>query len=224
MSNFCSHCGTAVSENNSANCVNCGKSLSKSSASSDTNSLNEAKDKLFNFAKNIKDVSIKVSQDLKSDETKEKIKNFTNQAHSFASEKAKNVKDDFNKINEARKATAIEVNDIDSKSKIESTKNFTLSFWSKLTGKQRGILIGSFAILILLITQIGDDISSDAKKTADYMCGMNNYKKMDELSLQKYMDKAIEWNKKMKIKYSDPKKFSEYSAAVVNTQKKTCGF
>ncbi|WP_143473909.1 zinc ribbon domain-containing protein [Limnohabitans sp. 15K] len=224
MSNFCSQCGTAVSENNSANCVNCGKPLSVNSESSKNDSINEAKDKLFNFAKSIKDASIKASQDLKSDETKSKIKNFTDRAQSFASEKTKTIKEDFNKINEARKAAIIEVNDIDSKSKIETTKKFTFSFWSKLTGNQKGILIGSCAVLILLITQFGDDINSDARKTASYICVIDNYKKMDELSLGKYMDEASEWMKKMRIKYSDPRKFSEYSSAVVNAQKKTCGF
>lgn len=160
-----------------------------------------------------------------------KIKDFALKAQSFATEKAKNLKDDLNEINEARKATAAEANDLDSNSKnevvkfIELTKNLTTSFLSKLTGKQKrilGIFIGSFAVLILLIMLFGDHIGPDAIKTANYACGMNNYQKMDEISLGKYMDEAIAWNNKMKIKYSDPKKYDEYSARAGAEIKKRC--
>ena len=222
MSNFCSHCGSAVSENNSINCIKCGKLLCEKTENLKNDSINEAKNKLFNFAKNVSEASLKISQDLKSDENKARIKNFAHKAQSFATEKTKNLKDDLNEINEARKATVAEATDLNSDSKIELTKNITASFWSKLTGKQKGILIGSFAALILLIMQFGDDINSDARKTADYACGMNNYKKMDEISLGKYMDEAIEWNKKMKIKYSNPKKYDEYSAAAGAEIQKRC--
>ena len=118
MTNFCPHCGTAVSENNAKNCVSCGKPLSDRFETTQNDSLNETKEKLFNFAKNVKDLSIKVSEDLKSDETKAKIKDFANQAQSFASEKTKDLKEELEKINEARKATANEAKDFESTSKL----------------------------------------------------------------------------------------------------------
>ena len=141
MTNFCPHCGIAVSENNAKNCVSCGKPFSDRSETTKNDSLKETKEKLFNFAKNVKDLTIKVSEDLKSDETKAKIKDFANQAQSFASEKTKDLKDELNKINEARKETANEAKDFESTSKIEKSKTVALSFWSKLTAKQKGILV-----------------------------------------------------------------------------------
>ena len=142
MTNFCPHCGTAVSENNAKNCVACGKPLSDSSETKKNDSLNDSKEKLFNFAKNLKELSIKASEDLRSDETKAKIKDFANQAQSFASEKTKDLKEEFEKINEARKATANEAKDFESTSKLENSKVIAQSFWSKLSSKQKGLFIG----------------------------------------------------------------------------------
>lgn len=139
---FCSECGTSVSDINSKFCINCGKPINAISDSPKNDSLNETKEKLFNFAKNVKDLSIKVSEDLKSDETRAKIKDFANQAQSFASEKTKDLKDELNKINEARKETINETKDFESTSKLENTKVATLSFWSKLSSKQKLTLIG----------------------------------------------------------------------------------
>ena len=105
MSNFCPHCGAAVSENNAKNCVACGKPLSDSSETTKNDSFNDSKEKLFNFAKNLKELSIKASEDLRSEETKAKLKDFANQAQSFASEKTKDLKEELNKINETQEAT-----------------------------------------------------------------------------------------------------------------------
>lgn len=139
-------------------------------------SFNESKEKLFNFAKNVKDSSIKVSEDLRSDETKSKIKDFANQAQSFASEKTKELKDELNKINEARKATANEAKDFQSTSKIEKSKTVALSFWSKLTAKQKGIFISIPLIITIsigMITENNDSksigpVSDSSKKNIEY--------------------------------------------------------
>ena len=122
MSNFCPHCGTAVSASNATNCFSCGKLLSGSSETTKNDSFNDSKEKLFSFAKNVKDLSIKASTDLRSDETKAKIKDLANQAQTFASEKTKDLKDELNKINEARKATVNEAKDFESTSKLETSK------------------------------------------------------------------------------------------------------
>lgn len=161
MSNFCPHCGTAVSENNSKNCLSCGKPLSDRSETSKNDSLNESKEKLFNFAKNVKELSIKASEDLRSEETKAKLKDFANQAQSFASEKTKDLKDELNKINEARKATANEAKDLKSASKLENSKVIAQSFWSKLTNKQKVIFASIpliFAVLFLALQDQSDNI------------------------------------------------------------------
>jgi hypothetical protein len=157
MSNFCPHCGTAVSENNAKNCVSCGKILSGNSEISKNDSLNETKEKLFNFAKNVKELSTKVTEDLRSDETKAKIKDFANQAQSFASEKTKDLKEELEKINEARKATANESSSLNADSKLGTAQAIGASFWSKLTGKQKGILIGTTLLTIVLIGSFLDD-------------------------------------------------------------------
>jgi hypothetical protein len=171
MSNFCPHCGAAVSENNAKNCVACGKPLSDSSETTKNDSFNDSKEKLFNFAKNLKELSIKASEDLRSDETKAKIKDFANQAQSFASEKTKDLKEEFEKINEARKATANEAKDFESTSKIENSKVIAQSFWSKLSSKQKGLFIGFPLFLFVCFMAIfeksnsafvGKDSNSDA--------------------------------------------------------------
>ena len=154
MSNFCPHCGTAVSENKAMNCFSCGKLVSGSSETTKNDSLNDSKEKLFNFVKNVKDLSIKASADLRSDETKAKIKDFTNQAQSFASEKTKDLKEEFEKINEARKATANEAKDFESTSKLENSKVIAQSFWSKLSSKQKGLFIGFPLFLFVCIMAI----------------------------------------------------------------------
>jgi hypothetical protein len=142
MSNFCPRCGTAASEDNAKNCVSCGKFLGGSSETKKNDSFNDSKEKLFNFAKNVKDLSIKASEDLRSDETKTKIKNFANQAQSFASEKTKDFKDELGKINEARKASANDTKNFETTSKLGNSKAFALSFWAKLSLKQKLIFIG----------------------------------------------------------------------------------
>lgn len=159
MSNFCPHCGTAVTEKNSAVCLNCGKTLKDGSETTKIDSPNETKDKLLNFAKNVKDLSIKASEDLRSDQTKAKIRDFTNQAHSFATNKTQNLRDELNKINEARKSTINEVKDSDS-TKLENSKVIALSFWSKLTTKQKGILLIVPAVALVLIGMASENIES----------------------------------------------------------------
>jgi hypothetical protein len=156
MPNFCPHCGTAVTENSATNCLSCGKPLSVSSETAKNDSFNDSKEKLFNFAKNVKDLSIKASADLRSEETKAKMKDFANQAQSFATEKTKDLKDELNKINEARKETASESSSLKADSKLETAQAIGASFWSKLTGKQKGILIGTSLLIIVLIGGIFD--------------------------------------------------------------------
>lgn len=154
---FCSECGSSVSDINSKFCINCGKPISAISETTKNDSLNETKEKLFNFAKNVKDLSIKVSEDLKSDETKAKIKDFANQAQSFASEKTKDLKDELNKINEARKETVNEAKDFESTSKLENSKAVASSFWSKLSSKQKLIFIGLPLFLFVCLMAIFED-------------------------------------------------------------------
>jgi len=151
MPNFCPHCGTAASDVNSELCVSCGKPLNAIPDSPKNELFNDSKDKLFNLAKNVKDFSVKASADLRSDETKAKIKDFANQAQSFASEKTKDLKDELNKINEARKETASESSTLKADSKLGTAQAIGASFWSKLTGKQKGILIGTTLLIIVLI-------------------------------------------------------------------------
>ena len=208
---FCSECGTSVSDINSKFCINCGKPISAISDTPKNDSLNETKEKLFNFAKNVKDLSIKVSEDLKSDETKAKIKDFANQAQSFASEKTKDLKDELNKINEARKETVNETKDFESTSKIENSKAVASSFWSKLTSKQKGILIGSFVLFLILIMQFGDDIDADARKTAELACAINI--KKSSLEVDERLKDFSEWNQKMKKKYTNPEELKKYEIA-----------
>lgn len=157
MTNFCPHCGTAVSENNAKNCVSCGKILSGNSETTKNDSFNDSKEKLFNFAKNVKDFSTKLTEDLRSDETKAKIKDFANQAQSFASEKTKDLKDELNKINEARKETANEAKDFESTSKLETSKVAAFSFWSKLSSKQKLIIIGLPLFLFVCFMALFDN-------------------------------------------------------------------
>jgi len=222
MPNFCPHCGTAVTENSATNCLSCEKPLSGSSETTKNDSFNDSKEKLFNFAKNVKELSTKVSEDLRSDETKAKIKVFANQAQTFASEKTKDLKNEFEKINEARKTTANEAKDMDSKSTIENSKIIAKSFWSKLTSKQKTILIGSFLLLFILLMQFADNVESDAKKTAEFACALNNYSKMDELSVDKLIKEADDWNKKMDKKYSSPDEKQKYLSAAGGDIKKSC--
>lgn len=141
MSNFCPHCGTAVSEKNAMNCFSCGKLLSGSSETTKNDSFDDSKEKLFNFAKNVKDLLIKASADLRSDETKAKLKDFANQAQSFAAEKTKDLKEEFEKINEARKATANEAKDFESSSKIENSKVIAQSFGQNYQASKRDCLL-----------------------------------------------------------------------------------
>jgi hypothetical protein len=154
MPNFCPHCGTAVTENSATNCLSCEKPLSGSSETTKNDSFNDSKEKLFNFAKNVKDLSIKASADLRSEETKAKIKDFANQAQSFATEKTNDLKEELGKINEARKATANEAKDFESNSKLETSKVVALSFWSKLTTKQKTIFIGLPLFLFVIFMSI----------------------------------------------------------------------
>lgn len=154
---FCSECGTSVSDINSKFCINCGKPINAISDSPKNDSLNETKEKLFNFAKNVKDLSIKVSEDLKSDETRAKIKDFANQAQSFASEKTKDLKDELNKINEARKETVNETKDFESTSKLENSKAVASSFWSKLSSIQKLIFIGLPLFLFVCLMALFED-------------------------------------------------------------------
>lgn len=68
---FCSRCGSAVSEKNSTNCVKCGEPLSERTENFKNDSINDAKKKkLFNFAKKFSEASLKISQDLQSNENK----------------------------------------------------------------------------------------------------------------------------------------------------------
>jgi hypothetical protein len=177
MSNFCPHCGTAVSASNATNCFSCGKLLSGSSETTKNDSFNDAKEKLFNFAKNVKDLSIKASADLRSDETKAKIKDFANQAQSFATEKTKDLKEEFEKINEARKATANESKDFESTSKVENSKVIVQSFWSKLSGKQKGLFIGFPLFLFVCFMAVMENSVISDKEARDiisstYQMGM----------------------------------------------------
>ena len=164
MPNFCPHCGTAVSEVNSELCVNCGKPLNAIPDSPKNELFNDSKDKLFNLAKNVKDFSVKASEDLRSDETKAKIKDFANQAQSFASEKTKNLKEELEKINEARKATAHEAKDFESTSKLENSKAVATSFWSKLSSKQKLIFIGLPVFLFVCLMALFEDTNSSSSK------------------------------------------------------------
>jgi len=202
--------------------VNCGKILSSNSETTKNDSFNDSKEKLSNFAKNVKDFSTKVTDDLRSEETKAKIRDFANQAQTFASEKTKDLKNEFEKINEARKATANEAKDFESKSTIESSKIIAESFWSKLTSKQKIILIGSFLLLLTLLMQFSDNVDSDAKKTAEFACALNHYSRMDELSLQKLLKEADDWNKKMEKKYSSPDEKQKYLSAAGGAMMKSC--
>jgi hypothetical protein len=157
MPNFCPHCGTAVSAVNSELCVNCGKPLNAIPDNPKNELFNDSKDKLFNLAKNVKDFSVKASADLRSDETKAKIKDLANQAQSFASEKTKDLKEELEKINEARKATANEAKDFESTSKLENSKAVASSFWSKLSSKQKLIFIGLPVFLFVCLMAIFED-------------------------------------------------------------------
>lgn len=157
MPNFCPHCGTAVSAVNSELCVNCGKPLNAIPESPKNELFNDSKDKLFNLAKNVKDFSVKASEDLRSDETKAKIKDLANQAQSFASEKTKDLKEELEKINEARKATANEAKDFESTSKLENSKAVASSFWSKLSSKQKLIFIGLPVFLFVCLMALFED-------------------------------------------------------------------
>lgn len=176
MSNFCPHCGTAVAENRTTNCLSCGKPLSGSSETAKNDSFNDSKEKLFNFAKNLKDLSIKASADLRSEETKAKIKDFANQAQSFATEKTKDLKEELGKINEARKATANEAKDFESNSKLETSKVVALSFWSKLTTKQKTIFIGLPLVLFVFLMALSGnkytvkDASAELSKYQTAVC------------------------------------------------------
>ena len=164
MPNFCPHCGTAVSDANSELCVNCGKPLNAIPYNPKNELLNDSKDKLFNLAKNVKDFSVKASEDLRSDETKAKIKDFANQAQSFASEKTKDLKEELEKINEARKATANEAKDFESTSKLENSKAVASSFWSKLSSKQKSIFIGLPVFLFVCLMALFEESNSSSSK------------------------------------------------------------
>jgi len=118
-----------------------------------TDSFNESKEKLFNFAKNVKDLSIKASEDLRSDETKAKIRDLANKAQNFVSEKTKDV--------EARKTAANETKDFESTSKPEKLKVAALSFWSKLSSNQKLIFIGLPLFLFIGIMALLEDKSSE---------------------------------------------------------------
>ena len=164
MPNFCPHCGTAVSAVNSELCVNCGKPLNAIPDSPKNELFNDSKDKLFNLAKNVKDFSVKASEDLRSDETKAKIKDLANQAQSFASEKTKDLKEELEKINEARKATANEAKDFESTSKLENSKAVASSFWSKLSSKQKLIFIGLPVFLFVCLMALFEESDSSSLK------------------------------------------------------------
>lgn len=179
MSNFCPHCGTAVSEKNAMNCFSCGKLMSGSSENTKNDSFDDSKEKLFNFAKNVKELSIKASADLRSDETKAMLKDFANQAQNFASEKTKDLKEEFEKINEARKATANEAKDFESNSKLETSKVVSLSFWSKLTSKQKLIFIALplfFFVSIMAVLENSTISEKDAQvRLSKYQTALCNF-------------------------------------------------
>jgi len=133
-----------------------------------TDSFNESKEKLFNFAKNVKDLSIKASEDLRSDETKAKIRDLANKAQNFVSEKTKDVKEELNKLNEARKTAANETKDFESTSKPEKLKVSALSFWSKLSSNQKLIFIGLPLFLFIGIMALLEEQSDNEWTFQDY--------------------------------------------------------
>lgn len=171
MPNFCPHCGSAVSENNTVNCLSCEKPLSSGSEATKNDTSSEPTRKILNFAKNLNDFSTKAIRDLSSEETNAKIKNFTSQAKSFASEKTKDLKEELDKINDARKETANEAKNIISTSKIETSKVIALSFWSKLTSKQKTLLLLIAAGFVALVSNVfSDSVLDDVKRYNELFC------------------------------------------------------
>ena len=150
MLNFCPHCGTAISKNNSKNCISCEKILHVSSETI----KNDSKEKFLNFAKNVKDLTIKVSEDLKTDETRAKIRDFANQAQSFASEKTKDLKEELEKINEARIHATQQSNFKEAQNKKKAILNASLNFWLMLSSKQKGLVVGLPLLLLIFYMAI----------------------------------------------------------------------
>lgn len=160
MLNFCPHCGTAISEINSKNCVSCEKILHGSSEKI----KNDSKEKFLNFAKNVKDLSIKLSEDLKSDDTRTKIRDFANQAQSFASEKTKDLKEELEKINEARIHATEQSNFKEAQNKKKAILNASLNFWLMLSSKQKGLFVGlPLFLLIFCMAIFGNNSYSNSE-------------------------------------------------------------
>jgi len=208
MSNFCYHCGVAVTDEKANFCTACGKvlptifehinkeavedanaKLVSSASEINKQNIEEAKAKLFNFASQVKDVASKVTKDLQSEESKAKVINFASQVKDAASKATQNIKNEVEKINDARKATASEANDLKSESKVDTAKAIIQSFWSKLTGTQKGILIGIPVLLIIVVGAITEDKQKIISDSTSGIRGDSISRSKDlGISAQKYDD------------------------------------
>jgi len=100
----------------------------------------------------------------KAEKEKAKLINIASQVKDAASKATKDLKDEPEKINEARKATASETDELKSESKVDTTKAITQSFSSKSIWYKKGIWI--VLILFSIITAVAIEIFGSDKNSS----------------------------------------------------------
>lgn len=148
---FCGACGSKLTEG-AKNCGSCGKAVSSSVNIINQQTVDDAKKKLASATSAIVKASIKAAE----------------QFHG-----------EVKGINEARKNSFEEGKEINNKGKIEQTKAPSVSFWGKLTGKQKGIVIGGLLIVLFL----GSKLTSESTSSGDYRNRSNNQITQDPAAL-----------------------------------------
>ena len=122
MAKFCGDCGKELAED-AKTCGACGKAVPIASNILNQQTVDDAKKKFASATSVIKEKGLKaVGQ----------------------------FREELRGINEARSKAIEEGKDASDKSKIDQAKALTRSFWGKLTGKQKTILVASFILVIFI--------------------------------------------------------------------------